>query len=105
MPRDDPGPRPDGPDAAPARPAWYDEHNASRVPDLPGAPRPAWDPRPRGLRAALDGLLPYLVAAALYITISVIQPRFMLNWSPGLVLLLLVVWLVPAWWRRRRRGR
>ncbi len=53
--------------------------------------------------AGLRGLLPYLIAGVIFVTISVIEPRFMLNWSPGLVLLLLVVWIIPALWRRWRR--
>lgn len=54
-------------------------------------------------RAEFRGLLPYLIAGAIFIAISVAEPRFMLNWSPGLVLLLLVTWLIPAAWRRWRR--
>jgi hypothetical protein len=52
--------------------------------------------------AGLRSLVPYLVAGVLFITIGVIEPHFMLNWSPGLVLLLLVVWVIPALWRRWR---
>lgn len=48
-------------------------------------------------------LLPYLIAAALYIAIGVWQPRFLLSWSEGIVFVLLVVWGVPELWRRRRR--
>jgi len=59
---------------------------------------PATDTLRRNLRA----LLPYLVAAAIFIGIGVIQPRFMLNWSPGVGLLLGVVWGGPEIWRRWR---
>ncbi len=55
------------------------------------------------MKANLRAFLPYLIAAVLFIAISVTEPRFMLNWSPGLVLLLLVVWVVPALSRRWRR--
>lgn len=58
-----------------------------------------------GWRKELRGLLPYLIAGALFVAISVTEPRFMLNWSPGLVLLLVVVWVVPSLWRRARRRR
>ena len=53
--------------------------------------------------ANLKSFLPYLIAAVIFITVSVWEPRFMLNWSPGLVLLLACVWLIPALWRRWRR--
>lgn len=53
--------------------------------------------------ANLKAFLPYSVAAVIFITVSVVDPRFMLNWSPGLALLLAVVWVIPALWRRWRR--
>ncbi len=53
--------------------------------------------------ANLKAFLPYFIAGIIFITVSVIDPRFMLNWSPGLVLLLACVWVVPALWRRWRR--
>ena len=51
----------------------------------------------------MHGLFPYLVAAAIYIPIAVWQPRFMLNWTPAYILLLLVIWTAPATWRKWRR--
>jgi hypothetical protein len=60
------------------------------------------EPARDALRRNLRALFPYLVAAALFIGIGVMQPRFMLNWSPGIALLLAVVWGVPELWRRWR---
>ena len=60
------------------------------------------EPAIDALRRNLRALFPYLVAAVIFIGIGVIQPRFMLNWSPGIALLLAVVWGVPELWRRWR---
>jgi hypothetical protein len=56
--------------------------------------------RREALRADLRALLPYFIAGIIFISIGVAQPRFMLNWSPSIVLLLLVCWVAPAIWRR-----
>ena len=48
-------------------------------------------------------LVPYLIAAVLYISLGVWQPRFLLSWSEGIVFVLLVVWGIPELWRRYRR--
>jgi hypothetical protein len=56
--------------------------------------------RRRRFAANLRSFLPYAIAGVLFITFGVIEPRFMLNWSPGIVLLLLVVWVVPGLWKR-----
>src|SRR5688572_15585541 len=101
MPR--PSSAPPAPDDVTPRERRKARDEESTLPPLPGAPVHPGGPSPAGFRAGFHGLLPYLVAGLLFITISVIEPRFMLNWSPGLVLMLLVCWLVPAWWRRRRR--
>ena len=53
--------------------------------------------------AALRSFVPYLIAGVLFVTFGVIEPRFMLNWSPGIILLVLVAWAIPAAWRRWRR--
>ena len=53
-------------------------------------------------KANLRGLRPYLIAAVIYITIGVIQPKFVLNWTPAYLLLLLVIWIIPALWQRWR---
>ncbi len=60
------------------------------------------EPQHNTFRANLRAFFPYLVAAAIYIGIGILQPRFMLNWSPGIALLLAVVWGVPELWRRWR---
>jgi hypothetical protein len=60
------------------------------------------EPARDAFRRNLRGLFPYFVAAVIYLGIGIIQPRFMLNWSPGIALLLGVVWGVPEPWRRRR---
>lgn len=48
-------------------------------------------------------LVPYLIAAVLYITLGLLEPKFLLSWSEGILFLLFVVWAVPALWRRIRR--
>ena len=45
----------------------------------------------------------YVAAAAVYIVISVAEPRLILSWVEGAAFLLLAVWLVPALLRRLRR--
>ena len=50
----------------------------------------------------LRSLFPYLIAGAVFIVLGVSDPRFMLNWSPGILLLLGIAWGVPALWRRVR---
>ena len=55
------------------------------------------------LQAELRSFVPYLIAGLLFVTFGVIEPRFMLNWSPGIILLVLVAWAIPAAWRRWRR--
>jgi len=59
--------------------------------------------RRAALLANLKALLPYLVAGAIFIAIGVAEPQFMLNWSPGIALLLIVAWVIPALWKRWRR--
>ncbi|MFN0147176.1 MAG: hypothetical protein ACKVT1_11745 [Dehalococcoidia bacterium] len=59
--------------------------------------------RRKALLGDLRSLLPYLIAGALFIIVGLIDPRFMLNWAPGIALLLAVVWVVPALWKRRPR--
>ena len=59
--------------------------------------------RSTALLANLQALLPYLVAGALFIAIGVAEPKFMLNWAPGIALLLVVAWAIPALWKRWRR--
>lgn len=53
--------------------------------------------------AGLKSLARYVVAWALFIAIGVAEPRFMLNWAPGIALLLVIGWLIPALWKRWRR--
>jgi hypothetical protein len=48
-------------------------------------------------------LIPYLIAAALYIGLGVWEPRFLLSWAEGILFLFFVVWAVPVVWRRIRR--
>jgi hypothetical protein len=55
------------------------------------------------LLANLGALVPYLVAGVIFIAIGVAEPQFMLNWSPGIGLLLIIAWVVPTLWRRWRR--
>lgn len=50
----------------------------------------------------LRAFLPYLLAGLIFISIGVNEPKFMLNWSPGILLLLAVVWAIPALWRQWR---
>ena len=64
---------------------------------------PQHDPAAAPLRRWLGTLVPYLIAAALYIALGVWQPRFLLSWSEGILFLLLVVWGIPELWRRYRR--
>jgi hypothetical protein len=56
--------------------------------------------RLEALRSDLRALIPYLIAGVIFVSIGVAQPRFMLNWSPAIALLLVVCWIVPATWRR-----
>ncbi len=60
------------------------------------------DTRPGLVRRNAMAFLPYLVAGLIFVAVGVAEPRFMLNWSPGILLLLAVVWAVPALWRRWR---
>ena len=55
------------------------------------------------LKGNLRELRPYLIAAAIYIPVGVVQPKFVLNWTPAFVLLLIVTWIAPALWRKVRR--
>ena len=55
------------------------------------------------LRQHWRTLVPYLIAAALYIALGVWEPRFLLSWAEGILFLFFVVWAVPALWRRIRR--
>jgi hypothetical protein len=50
----------------------------------------------------LRELVPYLIAAAIYIPIGLWNPHFILNWTPAYILLLIVCWIVPSLWRRWR---
>jgi hypothetical protein len=54
-------------------------------------------------RRNLRPLVPYFIAGALFVAFGVFDPKFMLNWSPGIALLVVVVWAIPALWRRGRR--
>lgn len=58
--------------------------------------------RRQELAGGLRALFPYLIAGLIFIALGVTDPRFMLNWSPGILLLVGVVWGVPALWRRIR---
>lgn len=51
-------------------------------------------------REHLPTLLLYVVAAALYIVIGVLETDFLLSWWVGAGYLLLVAWIVPAIVRR-----
>jgi hypothetical protein len=55
------------------------------------------------LRRHAGTLIPYLIAAVLYIGIGVWEPRFLLSWTEGIIFLMFVVWAVPALYRRLRR--
>ncbi len=55
------------------------------------------------LRRHVGTLVPYVVAATLYVAIGVLEPRFLLSWAEGIVFLMLVVSAVPAVFRRLRR--
>ncbi len=55
------------------------------------------------VKANLRAFLPYLLSGVLFVVIGVSEPKFMLNWAPGIVLLLAVVWAIPALWRRWRQ--
>ncbi len=48
-------------------------------------------------------VLPYLLAATIYISLGVSNPRFMLSWVQGITFLVLAVWALPAIIRRFRR--
>jgi hypothetical protein len=71
------------------------------VPEAPAEQPPR--ARAEAVRANLRALLPYLVASAIFIAIGVAEPKFMLNWAPGIALLLLVCWVLPTLWKRWRR--
>ena len=55
------------------------------------------------LRQHWRTLVPYLIAATLYIALGVWEPRFLLSWAEGILFLFFVVWAAPALWRRVRR--
>ena len=59
--------------------------------------------RPAALNGHLLTLLPYVIAGVIFVGVGVLDPRFMLNWSPGILLLLVIAWAIPAAWRRWRR--
>lgn len=59
--------------------------------------------RRNAVMANLRAFLPYLFSGVLFVVIGVSEPKFMLNWAPGIVLLLAVVWAIPALWRRWRQ--
>lgn len=69
------------------------------------APQEATAGRHATFLAGLRSLVPYAVAFVVFVGLGVADPRFMLNWSPGIALLLVVVWAIPALWRRWRRRR
>ena len=58
---------------------------------------------PGSRRARFKGLVPYLVAGALYVALGVWEPLFLLSWAEGIGFLLLAVWAIPALVRRWRR--
>ena len=58
-----------------------------------------WSPS----RARLRGVVPYLVAAALYVPLGVWDPRFLLSWAEGIAFVFAIVWVIPALYRRWRR--
>ena len=59
------------------------------------------DPAPR--RERVQGLVPYLVAGAIYVALGVAEPRLLLSWAEGIAFLMIVVWAIPALIRRWRR--
>ena len=52
----------------------------------------------RNLRA----FLPYFIAGVIFVVVGVNEPKFMLNWAPGIALLFVVAWVIPSLWRKRR---
>jgi hypothetical protein len=45
----------------------------------------------------------YALAAVVFVALGAWTPKLMLSWPEGLLVLLVVVWLVPAAIRRRAR--
>ena len=54
-------------------------------------------------RGRLGGLVPYLVAGALYVALGVWEPRVLLSWAEGIGFLMLTVWAIPTLIGRWRR--
>ncbi len=55
------------------------------------------------LRRHARTLVPYAIAAVLYIALGAWEPRFLLSWVEGISFVFLIVWAVPALLRRLRR--
>jgi hypothetical protein len=55
------------------------------------------------IRRHIRTLIPYLLAAAAYIFLGVLDQRFLLSWAEGILFVFLAVWAVPWLWRRYRR--
>ena len=58
---------------------------------------------PRPQQGRLRGLVPYLIAGALYVALGVWDTRLLLSWAEGIAFLMLTVWAIPALVRRWRR--
>lgn len=54
------------------------------------------------LRRGLRTLLPYLIAAAVYVGLGVWEPRFLLSWAEGILFCFVAVWAVPQIIKRVR---
>lgn len=55
------------------------------------------------LRRHLRAITPYLLAAIAYIALGVLDQRFLLSWTEGILSVFVGVWALPALWRRFRR--
>jgi hypothetical protein len=56
-----------------------------------------------GVRARRRETGLYLAAAATFVALGVVDPRFVISWPEGASFLLLVAWGLPSAWRRLRR--
>jgi len=55
------------------------------------------------LRRHARTLVPYGIAAVLYIALGAWEPRLLLSWVEGILFVFVIVWAVPALVRRLRR--